>query len=56
MLNPKPLQNVAYQVEEICIKVVRRYGLALQYVEKQTDAICLEAVKQNGNSLQYVRN
>jgi hypothetical protein len=44
------------QSYELCLKVIKKNGMALKNVKIQTEQICLEAVRQNGYALQYVRN
>lgn len=44
------------QTVKICLKAVKRNGLALKYVNNQTREICLKAVWNNWCALKYVKN
>jgi hypothetical protein len=44
------------QSHELCLKVIKKHGMALKNIKNQTEQLCLEAVRQNGFALQYVHN
>lgn len=46
----------AEQTTQMCLKIVRRYPMALQYVNHQTEEICREALRKNGMALRHVRD
>ena len=41
---------------DICIKILKRNGLALKMINNQTYDMCMAAVKNNGRALQFVKN
>ncbi|MCC0671423.1 MULTISPECIES: DUF4116 domain-containing protein, partial [unclassified Clostridioides] len=44
------------QLDEICIKAIRKSPMVLQYIENQTEEMCLIAVKKDGLALKDVDN
>src|SRR5436189_219038 len=53
---PDLLFYIKKQTHDICLKVIKRDGLAIKYVKDQTSELCIIAVKQNGLALEHVRN
>jgi hypothetical protein len=55
-INPRALEFVHDQTEEICIFAVEREGSVLKLVRpgQQTRAICLAAIRNNWHALKYV--
>lgn len=40
---------------ELCLEIVKKNGLALEFIKNKSHDICLEAVKQNGLAIQFIK-
>lgn len=54
--NPELFKNCSWQNADLCLKMVRRDGLLLEYVKKQNYIICNNAVKKNGDAIKFVHD
>lgn len=53
--DPRALQFIKNQTEELCKEAVKRYGMYLSYIDNPTEEVCRLAVKQDGLALQFVK-